>query len=70
MPPMHMIGVATMKFSPISTSICTCCTSFVPRVIRVAAPKRLTSFAEKRVTLRNTSRRRSRPKAMAALDPK
>ena len=70
MPPMHMMGVATMKFRPISMSICTCWTSLVPRVIRVGAPKTLTSFAEKLVTLRNTPRRRSRPNAMAALDPK
>ena len=41
MPPMHMIGVDTIKFRPISTSIWTCWTSFVPRVIRVGAPKRV-----------------------------
>ena len=52
MPPMHMIGVETMKFSVISTSICTCCTSFVPRVIRVAVPKRPSSSALSESTLR------------------
>ena len=55
MPPMHMMGVATMKFRPISTSICTCWTSLVPRVISVGAPNVLTSLAEKLVTLRNTA---------------
>ena len=70
MPPMHMMGVATMKFSPISTSIWTCWTSLVPRVMRVGAPNVFTSLAEKLVTLRNTPRRRSRPTAMAVLEPK
>ena len=69
-PPMHMMGVATMKFSAMSMSIWTCCTSLVPRVIRVGAPKRLTSRAEKLLTLRNTPRRRSRPNAIAAFEPK
>ena len=70
MPPMHMMGVATMKFSPISMSIWTCWTSLVPRVISVGAPKTLTSLAEKLLTLRNTPRRRSRPNAIAAFEPK
>jgi hypothetical protein len=46
MPPMHIIGVATMKFRPSSTSICTCWTSLVPRVISDGAPKRPISRAE------------------------
>ncbi len=69
-PPMHMIGVDTMKFSVMSTSICTCCTSFVLRVMRVAVPKPLISRALSESTLRKISRRRSRPTAMAVLAPK
>ena len=34
MPPMHMIGAATNRVQVISTSICTCWTSLVLRVIR------------------------------------
>ncbi len=37
-PPMDMIGTMTMKFRVISTSICTCWTSLVARVMRVGAP--------------------------------
>ena len=49
-PPTDMIGTMTMKFSAISTTIWTCWTSLVPRVIRVGAPKRPTSSAENRST--------------------
>ena len=70
MPPMHMIGVETMKFRVMSTSSCTCCTSLVPRVMRVPEPNRLSSRAPSESTLRYTSRRRSRPTAMAVRAPK
>ena len=33
-PPTIMIGAATIRVQLISTSICTCCTSLVSRVIR------------------------------------
>ena len=45
-PPMAVMGAATSSVQDSSTSICTCCTSFVMRVIRVGAPKVPTSWAE------------------------
>ncbi len=38
-PPMHMIGAETMSVQVISTSIWTCCTSLVFRVISDGAPE-------------------------------
>jgi len=52
------------------TSICTCCTSFVMRVISDGAPNRFTSWAENPVTCRNRSRRTSRPNPMETRDPR
>nr|BFE69093.1 hypothetical protein GCM10020092_023940 [Actinoplanes digitatis] len=46
MPPTHMIGAATISRNVISTSICTCWTSLVVRVISEGAPNRSTSRAE------------------------
>ena len=43
MPPTAVIGAATSSVHVISTSICTCCTSFVMRVISEGAPKTPTS---------------------------
>ena len=68
-PPTDMIGTITMKFSAISTTIWTCWTSLVPRVIRVGAPKRPTSSAENRSTREYTERRMSRPMAMDTRAP-
>ena len=51
-PPIDMIGAITMKFSAMRTTICTCCTSFVPRVMSVGAPNRPISSAENRSTRR------------------
>ena len=51
-----MIGAATSIVQLISTSICTCCTSLVLRVISDGAPNRATSRAEKRLTCRNSAR--------------
>ena len=65
MPPTIMIGAATMSVPPISTSICTCCTSLVSRVISDGAPKCWTSRAEKEPTRRKMAARRSRPKPIA-----
>ena len=50
----------------ITTSICTCCTSFVLRVMSEPGPNFETSRSEKPLTLPYTSRRMSRPIAMAA----
>jgi len=45
-----VIGAAIAIVHPITTSICTCCTSFVMRVISDGAPNVPTSRAEKSVT--------------------
>ena len=69
-PPTIMIGAATSRVHPMSTSIWTCCTSLVMRVMSDGAPKWATSSVEKSMTRWNRSPRTSRPKAIAALDPK
>lgn len=69
-PPTSMIGAMTMMVSESSTSICTCCTSFVVRVMRDGAPNWPISWAEKRCTLVNSPARTSRPNDMATLAPK
>ena len=69
-PPTIVIGAATSSVHVISTSICTCLTSLVMRVISDGAPKWPTSWAEKSVTLWNRSPRTSRPKPMAERAPK
>ena len=70
MPPMHMIGAASSMVQVISTSICTCCTSLVLRVISDGAPKLFTSRAEKLPTWWKIAARTSRPKAIAVRAPK
>ncbi len=45
-PPTHMIGAATSIVQVTITSICTCCTSLVVRVISDGAPNPATSRAE------------------------
>ena len=69
MPPMAMIGAEIMMLSIISTTICTCCTSLVLRVMSDGVPKWLTSVCEKLSTLRKSAPRTSRPNAMATLEP-
>ncbi len=64
-PPTAMIGAITSIVNVISTSICTCCTSLVLRVISDGAPKWPTSRAEKRPTWWKIRARRSRPAAIA-----
>ena len=70
MPPMHMIGAATSRVQVISTSICTCCTSLVLRVISVGAPNLAISRSEKLPTWWNSAARTSRPNPIAARAPK
>ncbi len=65
MPPMPMIGAITTMVQLISTSICTCCTSLVLRVMSDGAPNRPNSRAENSPTRRSTASRTSRPTAMA-----
>ena len=65
-----VMGAATAIVQAITTSICTCCTSLVMRVISDGAPNCPTSRAEKSVTRWNSASRRSRPKLIATLPPK
>ncbi len=69
-PPTHMIGAATISVQVITTSICTCCTSLVVRVISDGGPNRVTSRALNRSTWPNRVARRSRPNDIAARAPK
>ncbi len=68
-PPTIMIGAATIIVQVISTSICTCCTSLVLRVISDGAPKWSTSRLENDPTRWKIAARTSRPKAMAVRAP-
>ncbi len=63
--PTIMIGADTNMVKPISTSICTCWTSLVSRVMSEGAPKCCTSRAENVPTRRKIAARRSRPKDIA-----
>ena len=65
MPPMAMMGAATMKFMNNRNVICTCWTSFVPRVTSVAAPKCAISSLSKSDTRLYTAALMSRPVSMA-----
>ena len=67
---MLMMGAETSSVQVISTSICTCWTSFVERVMSDAAPKRVTSCSENMPTWLTTASRRSRPTLMAVREPK
>jgi len=69
MPPTHMIGAATSMVQVITTSICTCWTSLVLRVINDGAPKWFTSRAEKLPTWAKIAPRTSRPKLIADRAP-
>ncbi|GAB3807606.1 hypothetical protein GCM10027605_38250 [Micromonospora zhanjiangensis] len=69
-PPMHMIGAATSMVQVIMTSICTCCTSLVLRVISDGAPNWATSRLENWPTRWNSADRTSRPKLIAVRAPK
>ena len=64
-----MIGADTAIVQPISTSICTCCTSLVVRVISEGAPKCCTSRVENVPTRWKSAPRRSRPRPMAVRAP-
>ena len=64
-----VMGAAMAIVQAITTSICTCWTSLVMRVMSDGAPKVPTSRAEKSVTWWNSAARRSRPKPMATRAP-
>ena len=69
-PPMIRIGAEMMTVRPKNTSVWTCWTSFVLRVISEAAPKVLTSTCEKVSTFVKMALRTSRPKPIATRAPK
>ena len=56
MPPMIMMGAVTMTVRPMNTTVWTCCTSLVLRVMSEGDPNRATSTCEKVSTFRNTPR--------------
>ena len=64
-PPTIRIGAETMIVRPMNTTIWTCWTSFVLRVISDAGPKWLTSTWENVSTLLKIALRTSRPKPIA-----
>ncbi len=68
-PPTIMIGAITISVHDSSTSICTCCTSLVSRVIRLGAPKSCTSRWENIPTRWKIAARTSRPKPIAVRAP-
>ncbi len=68
-PPKHMIGAVTSIVQDSSTSIWTCCTSLVPRVISEGAPNWFTSRAENSPTRWKSAPRTSRPKPIAVRAP-
>ena len=69
-PPTAMIGAATIIVEVITTSICTCCTSLVVRVISEGAPNCAISRIENVPTWWNSAARTSRPKLIAVRAPK
>ena len=69
-PPIASIGAETMSVADTCTSICTCCTSFVLRVMSDGAPYWPTSRCENATTRWKKSRRRSRPIPIARREPK
>ncbi len=70
MPPIASSGAETSIVAPIMASICTCCTSFVLRVMSDPGPKCDTSRSEKVLTRSKTSSRMSRPARIAAFAAK
>ena len=69
-PPTMRIGAEMITVSATKTSVWTCWTSFVLRMMRDAGPKRLTSAWEKRSTAAKIALRTSRPKPIATRAPK
>ena len=69
-PPTMVIGAEIIIVQVIITSICTCCTSLVVRVIKLGAPNWLSSRVLNDNVRSKTAPRTSRPKLIAALAPK
>ncbi len=70
MPPIAMTGARIIMLSAIITTIWTCWTSLVLRVMSEAVPNWLTSVCENVSTLRKNAARTSRPNAMDVFEPK
>ena len=68
-PPTARIGAMIIMFSPISTVIWTCWTSFVFLVMSDGVPNVLSSACEKLSTFLKMAPRTSRPKAMPVFEP-
>ena len=68
-PPTAVIGARIMMFSAMTSSIWTCCTSFVLRVMRDGVPNWFVSAWENASTLRKIEPRRSRPTDIAIFAP-
>ena len=62
-PPTIRIGAEIMSVSAMNTTVCTCCTSFVLRVISDGAPNRFTSTWLKVCTVRKIALRNVAPEA-------
>ncbi len=69
MPPMIIIGADAMTVRPMNTTVWTCWTSLVLRVMSDAGPNLLTSTCEKLSTASKMTARTSRPKPMATCAP-
>ncbi len=65
-----MIGAATTSVNVMSARVCTCCTSFVVRVISDGAPSAVTSRVESDWILWKSALRTSRPTTIAVRAPK
>ncbi len=68
-PPTIRIGAETIIVRPMNTTVWTCWTSLVLRVISDGGPKWLTSTWENVSTVEKTARRTSRPKPIATRAP-
>ena len=69
-PPIARMGAETSSVHVMRTSICTCCTSLVVRVMSDGAPNFETSRSENSPTRTKIASRTSRPNAIAAFAPK
>ena len=69
-PPTARIGAMIIMFRPIRTTIWTCWTSLVLRVMSDGVPNVSSSAREKLSTLRKMAPRTSRPNAMPVREPK
>ena len=68
-PPTMRIGAETITVRPMNTTVWTCWTSLVLRVMSDGAPKWLTSTWENVSTVEKTARRTSRPNPIATRAP-